>query len=290
METVAFMKIKKTIVNMPGHSSASRKKALLHRSVLAGLIVGLFSLFMFKPIFAFDHSYAGYDKLLREIVVVNGPQSSVRYDNIQKNPELLDRFVQEIEAVSRPEYDGWSDDQKKAFLINAYNALTIKLILTKYPDLKSIKDLGGFFSSPWKKKFFTLFGEKQYLDHIEHEVLRENYAEPRFHFVLVCASIGCPALKAEAYVADRLDQQLEDAKKGFLSDSTRNRFNKKENQLEVSSIFKWYKQDFVKSKGSIEAYVAPSITTNRSDQKRIKSGDVDLVFLDYDWNLNKAEN
>jgi len=253
-------------------------------------LLTLLALFFHQPVLAIDHSYASYDALLKENVVVNGPESTVRYSNIQKNPQSFNQFIREIESVTQAEYQSWTTNQKKAFLINAYNALTVQLILTKYPDLESIKDLGSFFSSPWKKKFFTLFGEKQYLDYIEHEVLRKDYADARIHFVVVCASIGCPALRNEAYVAERLDGQMDEATKLFLSDSTRNRFNAGKNQLELSSIFKWYKQDFIKSKGSVEAYVAPWITSDSAAQMRIKNQEVGLNFLDYDWSLNKADD
>ena len=225
----------------------------VHIYSFALILAVLLCLLSFTPLQAVDHSYRDYNKLLKGNVVLRGPQSWVRYGNMKKDPALLDRFVENIESVSHQEYKGWTGNQKKAFLINAYNALTLKLILTRYPDLESIKDLGGFFSSPWKKKFFTLFGKKQYLDYIEHEMLRKDWSDARVHFVLVCASIGCPALRSEAYVAERLDLQMDEAMKSFLGDKQRNRFNAAENRLEISSIFKWYKQDFVKAQGSIEA-------------------------------------
>ena len=120
------------------------------------------------------------------------------------------------------------------------------MILTKCPDLESIKDLGSFFQSPWGKSFIPLLGGTRSLDDIEHGLIRGSgrYKDPRVHFAANCASIGCPSLRAEAYVGDRLDEQLEDAARSFLRDRSRNRLD--EGELKVSSIFKWYRNDFEK--------------------------------------------
>jgi len=241
------------------------------------------------PAFAFDHSHRLFDRLLQDSVVVIGLQSSVNYGEVKKNPTRLNTYIEEIETISSADFKKWSENQQVAFLINIYNALTIKLILTKYPDLESIKDLGGFFSSPWKIEFFKLFGESRHLDYIEHELLRKDYIEPRIHFALVCASIGCPPLRTEAYQSDTLDQQLQDAMRSFLSDPERNRFDKSKNRLYLSSIFKWFKDDFKKVKGSVESFVAPWVTMDKEAQKLIISKQVDVEYLDYDWSLNRAD-
>ena len=252
-------------------------------------IIALFSLLMVPGVLGFDQSHSAFDSVLKQYVVVNGPQSAVRYGEIKKNPDQLNSYIRELEAVSAEEFSKWSEPQQIAFLINAYNALTIKLILTKYPDLKSIKDLGGFFSGPWKIKFFTLFGEKHHLDHIEHEVLRVDYNEPRIHFALVCASIGCPPLITEAYTGDRLDEQLNRSMISFLRDPERNRYDQADKTLYLSSIFKWFSEDFTKVKPSVEAYVAPWITDDKAAQQLIASEKVDVEYLDYDWLLNRTD-
>lgn len=112
-----------------------------------------------------------------------------------------------------------------AFLINAYNAATVALILTRYPELDSIKELGSLLRSPWKRRFVDLLGARRSLDDIEHELLREapDFAEPRIHFAVNCASLGCPALRPEAYEAERLEAQLADQTRRFLRDRSRNR-------------------------------------------------------------------
>ncbi len=248
----------------------------------------LFSL-LIKPVFGFDHSHRQFNLILKKVVVINGPKSSVRYASIKSDSKLLDQYLREIEIVTLSQYKKWSKPQKMAFLINAYNALTIKLILTKYPDLSSIKDLGGVFSSPWKIKFFTLFGEKNHLDYIEHSILRKQFNEPRIHFAIVCAFVGCPALQNEAYIADRLDWQLNEAMKNFLKDPDRNYYHNKTDKLRISLIFKWFENDFAKDKGSVETFIAPWITDDLKLKKRIQTKKVRLEYLDYDWSLNSAD-
>ncbi len=169
--------------------------------------------------FAYDHSYKSYNEILKQVVVVEGHQSSVDYAKLKSDTSSLDDFIEGIEYIGKTEFDGWSREQQIAFLINAYNALTIKLILTEYP-VDSIKDYGGFIvNSPWHRNFFTLFGKDSTLNIIEHDFLRKQYKEPRLHFVLVCASRSCPPLISEAYVADKLEQQFTDATTNFLGDS-----------------------------------------------------------------------
>jgi len=236
---------------------------------------------------AFDHTHLEFDRVLKDNVVLKNKQSYVKYEQIKKNPQLLNSYTSKIEAVSAKEYETWSKEEKMAFLINAYNALTIKLILTKYPNLESIKDLGGFFSSPWKKEFFTLFGKKRHLDYIEHQLLRKKFQDARIHFAIVCASKGCPALVNHAYIAAKLDSQLSNSMKNFITDKTRNRYNQKKNRLELSSIFKWFKDDFKRDKGTVGAFVAPTITSDKNLQKKLSSQDIDISYLDYDWSLNK---
>lgn len=255
-----------------------------------GLLLFLLSgLWSTQFLFAFDHQHRQFDQLLKQVVVIKGHQSQVDYRLVKQEPELLDRYIRSIEAVTLGEYEGWNEPEKMAFLINAYNALTIRLILTEYPNLESIKDIGGFFSGPWKQKFFKLFGKESYLDYIEHEILRVDFKEPRIHFALVCASKACPPLRNEPFLAERLETQLEAAAFNFLQDPERNRFNQKEQRLEISSIFKWFKKDFATSAGSLEAFLAPYITSDLDLRTLIRNGDVDIKFLAYDWSLNDTQ-
>ena len=176
-----------------------------------------------------------------------------------------------------------------AFLINAYNAFTLEKILSRYPNLKSIRDFGSVFGNPWKDKFFKLLGHESYLDQIEHEMLRKPgaYNELRVHYAVNCASIGCPMLREEAYAADKLERQLEEQAVRFLSDRTRNRFNPESGRLEVSKIFDWFKEDF----GAREQYFAryaKLLADAPEQQKAVAEGRMPLAFLEYDWTLNDA--
>lgn len=239
-----------------------------------------------------DHSYATWEALLRKHVrwLPDGKQSRVDYKGFTADRAALQAVLAGWSAVTPAAFAAFSREQQMAFLINAYNGFTIELILTRYPDLKSIKDLGSLLRSPWKNEFFTLLGEKRHLDWIEHEQLRPRYADPRIHAAIVCASIGCPALRPEAFTAARLEAQLEDGMLRFLGDRTRNRLA--EGRLQVSSIFKWFKGDFEqghKGSGKVEdvfARYADALTDAPADRERLRARQVPISHLDYDWSLN----
>nr|MCU0919333.1 DUF547 domain-containing protein [Burkholderiaceae bacterium] len=146
----------------------------------------------------FDHSHAAWTALLRKHVrlVRGGQATQVAYAGFAADRAVLKTYLDSLSAVAPAAFSDWSKPERQAFLINAYNAFTVELILTKYPDLKSIKDLGSLLSSPWKPKWIPLLGGKVSLDDIEHAMLRKrgDYDDPRVHFAVNCASIGCPAL------------------------------------------------------------------------------------------------
>ncbi len=245
--------------------------------------------------FAFDHS--AFDALLKKNVVQldGGKASQVKYADFAKDRAQFKAYLDSISKVPAAEFKTWNKNEQLAFLINAYNAYTIELILTKYPDLKSIKDLGTTFTSPWKKKFFTLLGEEKALDDIEHGMIRADgvYNDPRIHFVVNCASIGCPPLRNEAITAAKLDAQLEDSTRKFLSDRSRNRHAS--GTLTLSKIFDWYGKDFARGwKGytSLNQFLAKysdALADNTADKQAVADGKFTLSFGDYDWNLNDAK-
>ncbi|MES9957264.1 MAG: DUF547 domain-containing protein [Sedimenticola sp.] len=246
--------------------------------------------------FAFDQGHEAWDRLLKSHVHWNahGTASMVDYQGMQRERKQLNGYLESLSTVNRDEYDQWSKQQQLAFLINAYNAFTVELILTRYPNIDSIKDLGSLFSSPWKKRFFSLLGQQRHLDTIEHDMIRKPgvFDDPRIHVAVVCASIGCPALRNEAFTAERLDHQLEDSLKRFLSDRSRNRYNPATSELEVSRIFDWYREDFEKGHRGIDslkdlfASNASLLTEDSKSRERISNGQIDIDYLDYDWRLN----
>ncbi len=240
----------------------------------------------------FDHNYTAWSALLVKHVkwLPDNKQSKVSYKGFAADRAELAKVLENLSAVSQAQFNAWSKEQQMAFLINAYNAFTIEVILTKYPNIKSIKELGSFNRGPWKNEFFTLLGAKRHLDWIEHEQLRPKYAEPRIHAAVNCASIGCPALFPEAFTAPKLDAMLEDGMRRFLGDRTRNKYEG--GKLQVSNIFKWFKEDFEKGyKGfakleDLFAKYADVLTSDAAAQAQIRAKTIAITYLDYDWSLN----
>jgi hypothetical protein len=246
----------------------------------------------------FDHSPAAFTALLRKHVrlVRGGQTTQVAYAGFKADRAALKAYLDSLSAVTPTAFGGWAKAERQAFLTNAYNAFTVELILTRYPDLKSIKDLGSLLSSPWKPKWIALLGGKVSLDDIEHAMLRKrgDYDDPRVHFAVNCASIGCPALREEAFVASRLDAQMEEQTLRFMSDRTRNRYNAQRGRLELSKIFDWYGEDFrlghrgIASLPAFAARYADQLADAPADRERIRAASVDIAFADYDWALNDA--
>ena len=226
-------------------------------------------------VFAFDHSHKAWNQLLSQYVVKQNGQVLVNYRALKASPQKLDSYLKSLSAVSQAEYEKFSKDQKFSFWVNAYNAFTWKLIIDHYP-IRSIRKIGGVFTNPWKMEFFKLLGKKMHLDGIEHGTLRDQWKEHRIHFVVNCASISCPNLPLQAIVAKDLEKQLSQAEESFLKNKSKNDVKKK--TIYASKIFDWYGEDFA-GLGEVEGYL----------KKFYKlSGEVEVEFLDYDWDLNEA--
>lgn len=240
---------------------------------------------------SFDHAHAQWTGLLaRHVTWINhGLASEVDYSGFKQDLAQLQGYLAELSKVSYPQYDGWRRDQRLAFLINAYNAFTVKLVIEHYP-LQSIKEIGGLFGSPWKQAFIPLLGQTLSLDQIEHSLIREPgvFDEPRIHFAVNCASVGCPALRSEAFVASTLAAQLEDSQRRFLSDHSRNRFDASSGRFQVSKLFAWYGEDFAKRWGSLEDYLQQQAALLAATQQLAPLERTPKVeFLDYNWSLNQ---
>ena len=233
------------------------------------------------PAAGFD-GHGAWDALLKKHVVVldAGQASRVRYAGMAADRAALQAYLARLSAVPQAEFENWSRADQIAFLVNAYNAFTVEKVLTRYPDLASIRDFGRFFGNPFKDEFFSLFGRRASLDWIEHDTLRKRYREPRLHYALNCAAVSCPMLREEAYLGARLEAQLEEQALRFLSDRSRNRY--RDGRLEVSKIFDWYGEDFEPRDRYFQRYAAvlgaPAGATPR------------LQFLDYDWSLNDSRS
>jgi hypothetical protein len=243
----------------------------------------------------FDHHI--FDGLLKQYVVktADGASTQVDYSGFLKDKKILKQYVATTAKVTRKNFDAWEPNEQLAFLINNYNAWTILRILEAYPKLTSIKDLGTLVQSPWKKSFIPLLGKTLSLDDIEHKLIRGSgrYNDPRIHFAANCASIGCPALRAEAYTGKTLSTQLEDQTQQFMRDKGKNFV--KNNVLNVSSIFNWYREDFEKGWQNIHALndfflsYSQELGLSSNDIEQLKAGKLSIVFTDYDWKLNSKQ-
>ncbi|MGW8194537.1 MAG: DUF547 domain-containing protein, partial [Desulforhopalus sp.] len=232
-----------------------------------------------------DHKQ--WDDLLKQHVRVlqGGAVTQVDYGGLQAKRAELANYLQSLAMVKRSEFDSWDLDRQLAFLINAYNSWTVDLILTRFPNLDSIKDLGTFFQSPWQRRFIPLLGKERSLDEIEHELIRGSgrYNDPRIHFAVNCASIGCPALRAEAYRAKELQRQLAEATRLFMMDRSRNRMVG--GILEVSKIFKWYSEDFTKGWRGVQslneffADHAADLGLTAGEKKQLLKGRIVIRYL-----------
>lgn len=229
-------------------------------------------------LFAFDHKHGSFNAELKKYV----KEGSVDYTSWKNNRAALDSYLQTLSSVSEAEYSSFSQTEKLSFLINAYNAFTIRLILDHYP-LKSIKELGGILTGPWKLEFFSLLGSKKNLDWIEHQKLRREFQEPRIHFAINCASKGCPPLLEEAFQPSKLESQLSSAAKRFLSNPNYNRYNATKNVLYLSKIFQWFQEDFTRKSGNLVNFF------NSNSGLSPVPVNSEVEYLDYDWNLNQKK-
>lgn len=230
----------------------------------------------------FDHTYASLDQLLKRHVA----DALVDYPALKADPKQLDACLDELAAVREADFLKWTQPQQLAFLMNLYNAATLRLILDHYP-IKSIRKIGGLLSGPWDQPVVRLFGGTVTLGHLEHQILRKKYAEPRIHFAIVCAAHGCPPLRSEAYVADKLDAQLEDQGRKFLGDARKNSVDAKNRVVNLSRIFKWFSGDFEKKSGSVQKFVAPFFPADA--QAELAKGGFKIFYTDYDWALNEKK-
>ena len=225
----------------------------------------------------FDQTHARFTGVLTNFV----KDARVNYAALKAHPQDLNRYLDQIAAVSKAEFTKWSEPGQIAFLANAYNACTLRLIIENYP-VKSIKDIGSFSNGPWDQPVVRLFGETLTLNTLEHKILRKDYAEPRLHFALVCAAKGCPPLRGEAYVATRLNEQLDDQAKQFLATPDKNRVDVASQTVYLSPIFKWYGGDFEKKSGSVLAALKPYWPV-----KVVATDDFKIRYTGYDWSLNE---
>ena len=224
------------------------------------------------PVYAKDITHDLWDVLLQQ-QVYNG-----LVDYAHFNRPALKRYLAELDKM---QLEGLSTNQQLALWINAYNAYTIELVLNNYP-LKSIKDI----SKPWDHKSARVGGKLYSLNEIEHEILRKKFKDPRIHFAIVCASIGCPQLLSRAYTAEKIEQQLDTqarlffsthatVEKGFFGGET----------LTTSKILSWFSEDFGSSERERLQFIARYAPVEIQHKIKVNPK-MSLSYSSYNWNIN----
>lgn len=241
----------------------------------------------------FDPNHTSYNNVMRKTV----KDGLVDYAGLKRDHEMLDSYLTGLSKVKQREFKSWDENKQLGYLINLYNATTLKLIIDNYP-VKSIKDIGSFFKGPWKQPVVKLFGKSITLNTLEHKIIRVDYNEPRIHVALVCAAKGCPPLRNEAYTGEKLNSQLDDQVKVFLNNPVTFRIDQQNSTVYISPIFKWYGEDFIKkftpkagfgglNKTEQAVLNFSSRYLSEVDKKYLAAGGYSVKYLDYDWSLNE---
>ena len=243
----------------------------------------------------FDHDYRAYAQLLSDHI----SGARVDYAKLKRDRQVLEAVATELGQVSEADLEAWSREHRLAYWINAYNIFTLKVIVDNYPirggwfgfsPRNSIKRIDGV----WDRLTWKAGGREVTLDQIEHEILRPGFDEPRIHFAVNCAAIGCPPLRSEPYRVDLLDRQLILAARDFLASDLGVQVSG--SRLRVSRIFDWYGDDFIPQ-------FAHLVDADRSEKERAilgviakygpteaatlaQEGRARIRFLKYDWALN----
>lgn len=225
----------------------------------------------------FDHS--AFDALLKKHVSMEG---WVDYAALKGDASLLDAYITSIGEAS---FDQLGRDEKLALLINAYNAFTLRLILDYYP-IESIKDIPA--DMRWEHVRWKLGSQTLSLNQLEQEHIRPKFKEPRIHFALVCAAVGCPKLRNEAYMANRIEEQLQDQADYCHRGKRWLRFEPGSDTIYLTRLYQWYGDDFRQVGGSPLEYAARYVPALRQAMENGKTPRIE--WLEYSWKLNSSEN
>lgn len=249
-----------------------------------------------------DFSYETYAALLARYVDDKG---MVNYKALKASRKQLDDSIAELNTIEPDKYHKWPDENKIAFWINAYNVLTLKAIIDNYPikssSLKSLlypKNSIRQIPGVWDKLAFPVLGKQITLSQIEHNMLRKQLNEPRIHMALVCAAKGCPQLRNEPYVGGKLNSQLDDQIAKFLKNTDKFRIDRNKGRVYLSSIVKWFGEDFVKKYGTDRQFKGHSKAQRavlnliikyigKNDSQYLLSNNYKIKYINYDWSLNE---
>ncbi len=227
-----------------------------------------------------DHST--WDSLLKKYVDAHGMVNYQAWKDNASDKQLLEQYLTQLSSAA---FTGQTRTSTKlAFWINAYNAVTVEGILREYPTSSIRNHTAKLFGyNIWKDLQLIVEGKPYSLDQMEHEVLRKM-KEPRIHFAIVCASIGCPRLLDEAYVPAKIDEQLTVNAQAFFADPTKFRFDANRNSVSLSPILEWFGEDFGDSSAEQLQRIAPYVPA--AARSFVSRGTVSIEYLDYDWGLN----
>ncbi len=233
---------------------------------------------------ALSFNFSSWDGIVKKYVkptTIDGVNlNGVNYSALKKDSDFK-KLVSSLEKFSPSNLK--AKEEKLVFWINVYNIMAVKMILDNYP-LDSIKDAGSLLTSVWKKPVGIVGGKERTLNEIEHEILRKM-GEPRIHVAIVCASVSCPDLRAEAYTVENLNEQLEDQVRKFLTNPTKGlRLDKSDQEVHISSIFDWFEEDF-DSQGGVLKFIQRY--SPEAVQKELSKKKYDIEHLNYNWDLNK---
>ncbi|NJM96165.1 MAG: DUF547 domain-containing protein [Phormidesmis sp. RL_2_1] len=217
----------------------------------------------------------------------------VNYEALQANRQQLDAFNASLALTTPATYESWEAADQIAFLINAYNSLTLKAIIDESPIKASIKDIPGV----WRFDQHPILQSQQTLNNIEHDILRANFSEPRIHAALVCAALSCPYLRQEPFTGENLDAQLDDQVQIFLSRPEAFEIDRENNEVRLSAIFDWFGQDWVPGFAPESGFAGNdneravlnfiSGYLEETDRAYLQQGDYQVSYSYYDWSLNR---
>jgi hypothetical protein len=231
----------------------------------------------------------------------------VNYKQLKAEPQQLQNFVAAIAALDPNTYEKWSEKEQIAFWLNAYNGLTLKVLIDNYPikssffrsrvyPKNSIRQIAGV----WDRITFNLMSRKLTLGQIEHEILRKKFDEPRIHVAMVCAAMSCPPLRNEPYIGQKLGKQLADQSRQFLTNPRSFRADRQKKVLYISPILKWFAEDFVnkhapeknigrhnRKTSAVLNFIAAYLPKSEADF--VLEGNFKIKYLKYDWLLNEQK-
>lgn len=208
----------------------------------------------------------------------------VDYKGIIKDSVQFKSYLNLL-ARNHPNDKNWTRQEQMAYWINAYNAFTIKLICDNYPiaSIKDVKKGVPFVSDTWTIDFIKIENKTYDLNNLEHGILRPKYKDPRIHFAVNCASFSCAPLRNEAYMPEKLEEQLNDATRKFINAANFRNSIISAKKADLSKYFTWYAGDFKDAAPSVIAFINKYATTPLD-------ADAKIDYLDYNWNLNEQKS